>query len=175
MRRAFAPAAARALAMAAIVAPIGAAPGLADSGNVVLTSNVKLTNSIPTGWASARNVTAQTMPAALRGVAITGLNNVEGPRLYPQTHALPGTVAARPSTLSPSADMNLTTPPALWSIYDQPGNNKGEGQQMAIFGWGTTNNTINDLRSFEREYSLPSVPVTISYYGTETAITDSGD
>src|SRR5258708_35433457 len=70
--------------------------------------------------------------------------------------------------------MNLTTPPALWSIYDQPGNNKGEGQQMAIFGWGTTNNTINDLRSFEREYSLPSVPVTISYYGTATAITDSG-
>src|SRR5260370_3656315 len=45
---------------------------------------------------------------------------------------------------------------------------------MAIFGWGTTNNTIHDLRWFEREYSLPPVPVTISYYGTETAITGSG-
>src|SRR5258708_40301306 len=40
MRRAFAPAAAGALAMAAMVAPIGAAPGLADTGNVVLTNNV---------------------------------------------------------------------------------------------------------------------------------------
>src|SRR5258708_10821894 len=96
--------------------------------------NVQIKNFVSTGRALYANVTAPTVPAALRVVAITGLNNVEGPRLYPQTHALPGTVAARPSTLSPSADMNLTTPPALWSIYDQPGNNKGEGQQMAIFG-----------------------------------------
>src|SRR5260370_12344545 len=40
MRRAFAPAAAGALALAAMLAPIGAVPGLADTGNVVLTNNV---------------------------------------------------------------------------------------------------------------------------------------
>jgi hypothetical protein len=69
--------------------------------------------------------------------------------------------------------MGLTTPPVLWSIYNQPSVNKGEGQQMAIFGWGTTNNTANDLQAFEHEYGLPAVPLTISYFGTETAITDS--
>src|SRR5258708_18503066 len=245
MRRAFAPAAAGVLAMAAMVAPIGASSGLADTGNVVLTNNVlqglstltpigdpspaagigigiglqgsnssaeaaylageydptsplygqyldpasyetqfgvptdryssavswlgstglqvqtipgsseyiiatgsvaqvevllnlQIKNFVSNGRAFYANVTAPTVPAALRVVAITGLNNVEGPRLYPQTHALPGTVAARPSTLSPSADMNLTTPPALWSIYDHPGNNKGEGHQLAIFRWAPT-------------------------------------
>lgn len=136
--------------------------------------NVQIKNFVSNGRAFFANVNAPTVPAALQVIAITGLNNIEGPHLSPQIHAKPGTTATRPSTLSPSADMNLTTPPDLWSIYDQPANNKGEGQQMAIFGWGTTNNTINDLRSFEREYSLPSVPVRISYYGTETAITDSG-
>lgn len=136
--------------------------------------NVQIKDFVSNGRPFYANVNAPTVPAALQAIAITGLNNIEGPRLSPQAHAKPGTAATRPSTLSPSANMNLTTPPDLWSIYDQPANNKGEGQQMAIFGWGTTNNTINDLRSFEREYSLPSVPVTISYYGTETAITDSG-
>jgi subtilase family serine protease len=281
MRRAFVPAAAGALALAAMVAPIGASPGLADTGTVLLTNNVlqglstltpigetspdegigigvglqgsnsaaeaaylageydpssplygqyldpasyenqfgvpadrynsavswlgstglqvqtipgsseyilatgsvaqvegllnvQIKDFVSNGRAFYANVNAPTVPAALDVIAITGLNNVEGPRLSPPTHATPGTIAARPSTLSPSADTNLTTPGDLWSIYDQPANNKGEGQQMAIFGWGTTNNTINDLRSFEREYSFPSVPVTISYYGTETAITDSG-
>ena len=281
MRRALVPAAAGALALAAMVAPIGASPGLADAGNVVLTNNVlqglstltpigdtapsaaigigvglqgsnsaaeaaylageydptsplygqyldpagyesqfgvpadrynsavswlgstglqvqtipgsseyviatgsvaqvesllslQIKNFVSNGRAFYANVNAPTVPAALEIIAITGLNNVEGPRLSPQTHAAPGTVATRPSTLSPSADMNLTTPPGLWSIYDQPANNKGEGQQMAIFGWGTTNNTANDLQAFEHEYGLPAVPLTISYYGTEAAITDSG-
>src|SRR5258708_40172939 len=40
MRRALVPAAAGALALAAMVAPIGASSGLADTGNVVLTNNV---------------------------------------------------------------------------------------------------------------------------------------
>jgi len=44
---------------------------------------------------------------------------------------------------------------------------------MAIFGWGTTNNTLSDLRLFEAERGLPAIPVTINYFGTETSITDS--
>src|SRR5258708_38488718 len=63
MRRAFAPAAAGALAMAAMVAPIGAAPGLADTGNVVLTNNVLqgLSTLTPLG---------DTSPAAGIGIGI---------------------------------------------------------------------------------------------------------
>jgi len=125
------------------------------------------------GRAFYANANAPTVPASLQVIAITGLNNLEGPHLDPQARAIPGTPAPRPATLSPTANMGLTTPPDLWSIYDQPANNKGEGQQMAIFGWGTTNNTLSDLQSFEREYKLPAVPLTISYYGTETVIKDS--
>ena len=44
---------------------------------------------------------------------------------------------------------------------------------MAIFGWGTTNNTLSDLRLFEAERGLPAIPVTIKYFGAETSITDS--
>ncbi|TMC47893.1 MAG: hypothetical protein E6J14_14235 [Chloroflexi bacterium] len=119
------------------------------------------------------NVNAPTVPAALQVVAITGLNSLEGPHLNPQVRALRGTTPARPAALSPNADIGLTNPPELWSIYDQPAANKGEGQQMAIFGWGTTKNTVSDLRSFEREYKLPGLPVSITYYGSETKVTDS--
>ena len=109
------------------------------------------------------NTTAPTVPAELQIYGISGLNSLEGPRLSTN----------RPATPSPSMDVNLTTPSTLWSVYDQPSNNKGEGQQMAIFGWGTTNNTVDDLRQFEAEYQLPGMPVSISYYGTESAVTDS--
>src|SRR5260370_23697356 len=63
MRRASAPAAAGALAMAAMVAPTGAAPGLADTGNVVLTNNVLqgLSTLTPLG---------DTSPAAGIGIGI---------------------------------------------------------------------------------------------------------
>ena len=160
------------------VEPIpGSSEYVLASGSAAQVENllkIQIKNFASNGRVFYANVNAPSVPGALQVIAITGLDSIEGPRLSSQQQAKPGTVAPRPSTVSPSADMNLTTPPDLWSIYDQPGNNKGEGQQMAIFGWGTTNNTVNDLRSFEREYSLPSVPLTISYYGAETAITDSG-
>ena len=70
-------------------------------------------------------------------------------------------------------DTSLTSPSDLWSIYNQPSGDKGEGQSMAIFGWGTTNNTLSDLRQFEVENKLPGIPLTITYFGTESQITDS--
>ena len=110
------------------------------------------------------NTNAPAVPASLGIIGIAGLNNLEGPRL----------ASNQPATPSAGMNTNLTTPSDLWSIYDQPAENKGEGQQLAIFGWGTTNNTLFDLRSFEAERSLPAIPVTINYYGAETSITDSG-
>ena len=112
------------------------------------------------------NTNAPTVPASLGVIGIAGLNNLEGPRLASRQN-----LAARPSTVNPNMDTGLTAPSDLWSIYDQPPNNKGEGQQMAIFGWGTTNNTLSDLRLFEAERGLPAIPLTINYYGTETSIT----
>ena len=135
--------------------------------------HVQINDYTSNGRAFYANASAPTVPASLQVIGIAGLNNLEGPHLNPQARAIPGTPAPRPATLSPTANINLTSPFDLWSIYDQPAANKGEGQQMAIFGWGTTNNTLSDLRSFEREYSLPAVPVTISYFGTETTVKDS--
>jgi subtilase family serine protease len=143
-------------------------------GQVQSLLGITIDNFAAQGRRFYANITAPAVPAALQVIAITGLNSLEGPHLNPQVHALPGSTPARPLTLGPSADINLTNPPELWSIYNQPAGNKGEGQQMAIFGWGTTNNTVSDLRSFEREYKLPGVPVSISYYGSETKVTDSG-
>jgi pseudomonalisin len=115
------------------------------------------------------NTNAPSVPASLGVIGIAGLNSFEGPRLTTRTAATP---AARPVTLGPATDTGLTAPTDLWSIYDQPANNKGEGQKMAIFGWGTTKNTLTDLRQFEVENKLPAMPVSIAYYGTETAVTD---
>jgi len=114
------------------------------------------------------NTNPPTVPVSLGVIGIAGLNNLEGPRLPSKQN-----LSARPSTANPSMDTGLTTPSDLWSIYHQPPNNKGEGQQMAIFGWGTTNNTLSDLRLFEAERGLPAIPVTINYFGAETSITDS--
>ena len=114
------------------------------------------------------NTNPPTVPVSLGVIGIAGLNSLEGPRLASKQN-----LSARPSIVNPNMDTGLTTPSDLWSIYHQPPNNKGEGQQMAIFGWGTTNNTLSDLRLFEAERGLPAIPVTINYFGTETSITDS--
>lgn len=115
---------------------------------------------------------APTVPAALDIAGITGLNDLEGPRLLPHTGG--GQPATRPATVDANTNMGLTTPYDLWSIYDQPNDNKGQGQQLAIFGWGTTDHTLPDLRQFEREYHFPAIPFSVRYIGTESSVTDSG-
>lgn len=117
--------------------------------------------------------TAPTVPASIGIAGITGLNNLEGPRLLPRQGTAPKAIQ-RPAVVGPNTNMGLTTPYDLWAVYHQPSNNLGDGQQMAIFGWGTTNNTLSDMRQFEREYSFPAMPLTVNYYGTESAITDKG-
>ena len=117
------------------------------------------------------------MPANLGIVGFVGLNDLEGPRLNTKKTAAPVPAAptpAVPATISPDMNINLQTPADLWDVYNQPSENKGDGQQIAIFGWGTTKNTESDLRGFDREFGLPAVPLTINYFGTENEVTDSG-
>jgi pseudomonalisin len=49
----------------------------------------------------------------------------------------------------------------LWSIYDQPGTNRGRGQKMAIIGEGDMSAPVTDLRTYENRQSpvFPAVPV----------------
>ena len=69
----------------------------------------------------------------------------------------------------------LLSPKNLWSIYDQPSTNLGNGQTMGILGWGVTDGVVADLRSFENEWKLPQVPVTVKRYGDTSTPDTSGD
>ena len=51
----------------------------------------------------------------------------------------------------------------------------GNGQTMAIFGWGVTDPVVPDLRSFEAEWGLPGVPISLKKYGSSSTPDTSGD
>jgi hypothetical protein len=67
-----------------------------------------------------------------------------------------------------------TTPKRLADVYDLPGDNLGQGQQVALFGWGMESTTDSkgkvygvesDLRQFEAENNLPQVNLRIQHAG----------
>ncbi len=108
------------------------------------------------------NTAAPTVPGSLPILTVYGLNNLNRFRTF---HVTP----------SPSVPVTgLLTPQNLWWLYDQPSNNFGNGQTMAIFGWGVTPNTVANLRAFEQTYELPQVPITIRYFGS-TSTPDTSD
>ena len=120
------------------------------------------------------NAQAPGVPASLPVLAVLGLNNFNrfhAPHITPAS----GTPKTTIGTGSNVPQTGILTPQALWSIYDQPSSNLGNGQSMAIFGWGVTPDTVTHLRSFESEFGLPQVPVTIRYFGaTDTPDTNDG-
>jgi len=117
------------------------------------------------------NAAAPTVPVTLPVQTVLGLNDYaffQTPRrgaTGPQTYSV--TSGGVPET-------SLLAPKTLWSIYDQPSSNLGNGQTMAILGWGVTTGVESDLRSFEQENELPQVPLTTKYYGS-TATPDTVD
>ena len=121
------------------------------------------------------NTVAPSVPASLPISRVLGLNDFayfttphrtsSGTQTF--TTSAPGTNSV-PQTA-------LLSPKTLWSIYDLPGTNLGNGQTMAILGWGVTTPVVPDLRSFESENELPQVPVATKYYGdASTPLTDDG-
>jgi hypothetical protein len=106
------------------------------------------------------NATAPRVPA---GLGIHGVLGLETAHRF-ATHSV-----GAPAAFPVPAD---TTPADLWSIYDQPANNRGAGQQLAMFGWGDPSGVERDLRLFEAKYSLPQIPFTVRHagpVGTDTA------
>jgi hypothetical protein len=98
------------------------------------------------------NATAPRVPA---GLGIHGVLGLETAHRF-ATHA------AAPTPFPLSA---FTTPQSLWSIYNQPANNRGAGQQLAMFGWGDPTGVERDLRLFEAKYALPQIPFAIRHAG----------
>jgi pseudomonalisin len=126
------------------------------------------------------NTLAPSVPTSLGISTVVGLNNLEGPRLFrnqasgsTKRTSAPSAPPLCPPT-NPLGNNCLDTPQVLWDVYQQPADNLGQGQSMAIFGWGTTTGVERDLRFFEQIHQFPAVPMTIKYSGTETPTDTTG-
>ncbi len=120
------------------------------------------------------NTVAPTVPASLGIGDVLGLNTYNRwftPRVSSPMRS--EAVTAGPNGL-PGPNTGLLSPKEIASIYDRPSTNEGNGQSMAILGWGVTTPVVADLRSFEAEWGLPGVPVSIKYYG-DTSTPDTND
>ncbi|HXA29205.1 MAG TPA: S53 family peptidase [Candidatus Angelobacter sp.] len=124
------------------------------------------------------NTQAPTVPASLGVLGISGLESWSRMKTMQQWQK---NLPASPHGVLPPLPVQVgsTTPSDLWGVYDQPAENTGQGETMAIFGWGATEtlgvDVVGNLRSFEDTYGLPHVPVTIDHYGAlGEQITDAG-
>ena len=121
------------------------------------------------------NTVAPTVPSALGIGDVLGLNDYN--RFFTPRVSAPiqgEAVTAGPNG-TPGPNTGLLGPTDLWSIYDLPATNAGNGQTMGILGWGVLDGVVQDLRSFEAEWGLPGVPVTAKYYGDTSTPDTSGD
>jgi subtilase family serine protease len=120
------------------------------------------------------NTAAPRVPASLGISDVLGLNDFNR-FLTPRVHATGATTTAAVPTSGNVPKTGLLSIKDLWSIYDAPSTNMGNGQTMAIFGWGVTDPVVPDLRSFEAEWGLPGVPITVKHYGDASTPDTSGD
>jgi subtilase family serine protease len=122
------------------------------------------------------NAIAPSVPASIPVSGVVGLND------FARFHVPRWQGQQTPSSTVSSGSLGVTTPNTgllhprdLWSIYDQPSTNLGNGQTMAIFGWGVTTGVVADLRAYEAENKFPAVPVTIRSFGDTSTPDQSGD
>ena len=121
-----------------------------------------------------------TAPASLpsipgEGTLTTTLTNVLG--------SLPGVPGANPLPLNkhlsvPAASVPTIpaelSPQDMWSIYDMPQDNMGQGQSIAIMGSGDSSTTVKDLAIFEQEHNLPKVAVQVTDIPKDGDFSDTG-
>jgi subtilase family serine protease len=159
----------------AVTRPEGSTQYLLATGTAAQVESafgVQLNTYTSSGRAFYANTTAPTVPASLNVADVLGLNSVN--HLFTPRVQETGTWTSD-VTSGTAPKTGLLSPQDLWSIYDLPSTNRGAGQSMAIFGWGVTDPVIPDLRSFEAEWGLPGVPVTVKMYGDTSTPDTSGD
>ena len=122
------------------------------AAQVERTFKVTLRNYVTGTTHFAANTNAPTVPTAVTAVA--GLDTLS-------TRA--SIHAATPKSFPIPAS---TTPADLWSVYEQPSNNRGHGEKLAAFGWGAPSSVTTDLRKFETENGLPTMPFTVTQVGS---------
>jgi pseudomonalisin len=115
------------------------------------------------------NVTAPTVPGDLDILGVTGLNNV-------QHFVTTQSTAPKATTSGTPVPQSTLTPQDLWGIYQQPQDNQGQGETMAIFGAGDSTGIVAGLRNFEKQNKLPVLPVSTTYVPQGTPYPDlTGD
>ncbi|HUE59422.1 MAG TPA: protease pro-enzyme activation domain-containing protein, partial [Acidimicrobiales bacterium] len=123
------------------------------------------------GVSFVANTTAPTVPAGDAILSVVGLNTL-------QKFSAPTAPARAPAAQGPTAPACLPSctygPQDMWSLYHMPSSNLGQGQSIAVFGEGQTADVISNLRFFEQQYKLPTVPVTVKNVGPGPFSDDSG-
>jgi len=120
------------------------------------------------------------VPAALPVAGVLSLDSLHVSKVNtahgaPAAHTAPAVApAVAPAQTSCNAGVcnGLTTPQDLWSVYDQPNDNFGAGQRMAIFGEGEVDVTIKSLRAFEASRKLRHVNVRVRSVSDDFTSTD---
>ena len=80
-------------------------------------------------------------------------------------------VPAAPSVPTIPAEL---TPQDMWSVYDMPAADMGQGQSIAIMGSGDSSTTVKDLAIFESEHNLPKVAVQVTDTPKDGNFSDTG-
>jgi pseudomonalisin len=137
------------------------------------------------------NATPPSVPAGLDVLTVMGLNTLQHPTT-PLTGAHKGSPAPGSSVLGKSTAPSVLgslglgqasgtpqiptalTPQDMWSIYDMPSENTGQGQSVAIMGSGDSSTTVKDLAIFEAHHGLPNVPVTVTNIPADGDFSDTG-
>src|SRR4051812_5480139 len=145
-----------------------------SAAQVAAAFGTPLNNYTAAGRNFYANTAAPTVPASLGISDVFGLNNFNKFSI-PRVQATGPTTTTAVPTSGNVPKTGLLSIRDLWSIYDAPSTNLGNGQTMAIFGWGVTDPVIPDLRSFEAEWGLPGVPIAVKKYGDTSTPDTSGD
>jgi pseudomonalisin len=136
------------------------------------------------------NTSAAQVPVSLSGIviAVLGLNNIAS--LHPDIAALstgPMTVPCTPPDCpTPDVSNETYTPQQYQIAYDAacpsdkptcPANKfpTGASTAVAIIAEGDVTQVVTDLRTYEKTYSLPQVPVTVVHAGLASADTSGAD
>ena len=102
------------------------------------------------------NTTPPSVPANPGIIRVVGLNTA-----HRMSIADSGNTKARPAVGPPGAPTNLS-PQDMWSLYDMPAGNFGQGQTMGVFAWGNTEaQTIVDVQNFDTANGLRRMPISI--------------
>jgi pseudomonalisin len=134
------------------------------AGQAEKTFTVTLQNYRDSTGSYFANANAPTVPTGDDVDGVIGLNSKLKSHTFHSTPAATaphGKTPAQDSCDVPGTCVGLTTPQDLWSVYDQPTDNYGQGQSMAIFGEGQTDPVLANLRTFERLHKLPQIPVNV--------------